>query len=406
MFKKLPSPATRRIAMHVSPAAERALRDGHPWIFDGSIRDQRHDGNPGDLAVIFDSKDRFLAVGLYDPASPIRVKVLQHNTPASIDDAWFHHKLAKAAAWRQPLADSQHTDGYRLIYGENDGLPGLIVDRYADTLVIKIYTAAWIPYLRTVLPLLDDIQPAERWVLRLARETGSTYGLVDGQVLKGAPPDSAVRFHENGLIFAADVIRGHKTGFFFDQRDNRARVGQLAAGKRVLDIFAYSGGFSVYAAHGGATEVISMDTSAPALEAARHNMALNRADPQVAKVQHETMVMDAFEGLAALNRQGRHFDLVIVDPPSFAKRQDEIERALAAYRRLAALAIPLVAEEGMLVMASCSSRISPEDFFSTVLSADTEHRLQVAQKTFHALDHPVSFPEGAYLKCLYMAAQW
>lgn len=402
LLNHIPVPSSKRIAMHVTPAAERALRDGHPWLFDGGIRDQRREGNPGDLAVIFDQKDRFMAVGFYDPNSPIRVKVLQHNDPAVINADWFREKLIQAIKIRQPLADSGDTDGYRLIYGENDGLPGLVIDRYAQTLVIKIYTAAWIPHLATLLPLLDEVQPAQRWVLRMAREIGETYGLYDGQVLKGTEPDGPVQFHENGLTFAADVVHGHKTGFFFDQRDNRARVGQLAAGKRVLDVFAYSGGFSVYAAHGGAQSVTSLDISAPALDAAQLNMQLNHADPNVANAQHEILVMDAFEGMAKLHQEKRQFDLVIVDPPAFAKRKDEIDRALAAYRRLAELAIPLVAPGGDLVMASCSSRVTSEAFFKAVRGADSHHRLRVREKTFHALDHPVGFPEGAYLKCLFL----
>jgi 23S rRNA (cytosine1962-C5)-methyltransferase len=401
----LPQPAQKRIALHVAPAAERALRAGHPWVFESAIRKQSREGAPGDLAVIFDAKDRFLAVGLYDPTSPIRVRVLQQGQSAAIDRAWFAARLAAAAAIRDPLV-AQGTTGYRLVHGENDGLPGLILDRYADTLVLKLYTAAWLPHLRDVLAALDEMHPSPRLILRLSRgvaDLAAPYGLSDGLALVGDAPDAPVIFEENGLRFAADVVHGHKTGFFFDQRDNRARVRDLAAGRRVLDVFAYSGGFSVYAAAGGAESVLSVDVSAPALEAAAANMALNADNPHVQAAKHDILAEDAFVALERLRAEGQVFDLVIVDPPSFAKSAAEVDRALASYARLARLAVGLAAEDGMIVLASCSSRVTPDQFFETVTRAadDVGRPLVWPYRTGHALDHPVGFPEGEYLKCLY-----
>jgi 23S rRNA (cytosine1962-C5)-methyltransferase len=167
--ESIPSPAEKRIAVHVNVAAERVLRKGHPWLFEGAISQQSHDGRPGDLAVVFDRKDRFLAVGLYDPRSPIRIRILQHNKPARIDGAWFETKLAGAAALRQPLSEDGRTTAYRLVHGENDGLPGLVVDRYADTYVVSLDTAAWVPYLPELLPIMKKITGAARFVLRLSR---------------------------------------------------------------------------------------------------------------------------------------------------------------------------------------------------------------------------------------------
>ena len=402
----LPHPSERRIALRVTPAAERALRGGHPWVFDQAVLSQNHAGQPGDLAVIFDSKRRFMAVGLYDPDSPIRVRVLQHRTPATIDRAWFEDRLRAAAARRDPLA-AQGTDGYRLVHGENDGLPGLVIDRYADTLVIKLYTGAWLPHLRAVVAGLGTVQPCERVVLRVSRGVEAItarYDLRDGAVLAGESFSGRARFHENGLHFAADVVHGHKTGFFCDQRDNRAEVRARAAGRRVLDVFAYSGGFSVYAAAGGAISVTSLDVSAPALAAAAENVALNRDDPRVAAARHETLVADAFEGLEQLRVAGECFDMVIVDPPSFAKSAAEVDRALAAYARLARLALGVMTPPGgVFVMASCSSRVTPDAFFDTVIHAAHEGGWVLGDvlHTGHALDHPVGFPEGAYLKCLF-----
>ncbi len=409
-IEHLPAPADRRIALRVTPEAQRALRQGHPWLFDQAIVHQSHAGAPGDLAVVFDDRRRFLAIGLYDPTSPLRVRILQAGQPAAIDETWLRERIAAAAAQRAELPPTG-TSGYRLIHGENDGLPGLVLDRYEDTLVIKLYTAAWVPWLSRVLPALAAIQPAGRVVLRLSRELMNRpehlYGLEEG-LLTGADfdgPPGLVQFSENGLRFEADVLRGQKTGFFLDQRDNRARVEGLAAGRRVLNVFAYTGGFSLYAARGGAREVLSVDLSAPALAAARRNFDLNRHLPAVAAARHITEAGDAFDALAALRERGERYDIVVVDPPAFAKRAAEVEAALRAYTRLTTLALGVTRPGGLLVSASCSSRVSAEDFFSTVKrAAEAAGRpLREVEHTGHALDHPISFPEGAYLKCLYAA---
>ena len=213
-------------------------------------------------------------------------------------------------------------------------------------------------------------------------------------------------FSENGLRFEADVLRGQKTGFFFDQRDNRARAGSLAAGRRTLNVFAYTGGFSLYAARGGAPEVLSLDSSAPALAAAERNFDLNRSLPAVAACRHTLLAADAFAALADLRGRGRKFDLVIVDPPALAKRENEIQGAIEAYGRLTGLALGVLAPRGTLVMASCSSRVSTPDFFAAVSRAAVlaGRPLRETERTGHAIDHPVLFPEGAYLKCLFATA--
>jgi 23S rRNA (cytosine1962-C5)-methyltransferase len=307
-MEQLPRPGEKRLALHIKPGVEDVIRGGHPWLFEQAIVRQSHEGQPGDLAVIFDRKNRFLAIGLYDPLSPIRVKLLQHNRPATINQDWFHGRLDAAARIRQPLLETQ-TNGYRLVHGENDGLPGLIIDRYAETIVVKLYTAAWFPHLSTLLPALAQVQPAERIVLRLSRagQNQAGFGLYDGQILYGEPLHQPLIFQENGLLFLADVVKGHKTGFFFDHRENRALVGQLARGE-VLDVFAYSGAFSLYAARGGADTVLSADASAPALQIARENFALNSNDPHVAHARHEIRVGNAFETMHALKTAGRSFD--------------------------------------------------------------------------------------------------
>jgi len=409
----IPQPAARRIAVRVTPAAERALRQGHPWLFDRAIRHQSHEGHSGDLAVVFDSDRRFLAVGLYDPHASIRVRVLHHGKPAPIDRDWFKGKLAAAAQLRVPLLKGPPetaTTGYRLVHGENDGLPGLVVDRYAQTCVVKIYTVAWIPHLRDALSALADIFPFKRLVLRLGRATleqpQGLYDLDDGTVLFGPDLDGPVLFQENGLCFEADPIHGQKTGFFLDQRENRTRVEKLAAAKGILNVFAYTGGFSVYAARGGARQVASVDASAAALEAAMRNMAHNRHIPSVAAASHETVTDDAFEALDRMAKNGRRFDVVIIDPPAFAQKQNQVPQALSAYERLTRLSLGVLRPGGTLVQASCSSHVDAETFFETVHhgAARAGRSLREIKRTGHPLDHPVTFKEGTYLKCLFAIA--
>jgi 23S rRNA (cytosine1962-C5)-methyltransferase len=398
---QLPSSSAKRIAMRISPPAERALRQGHPWVFDQSIIEQSHMGAPGDLAVIFDDKRRFLAIGLYNPTSAIRVRILQAREPATINAGWFQKKLANAAQLRAAL-DEKNTNGYRLVHGENDGLPGLVLDRYADTLVLKLYTPAWIPHLKDFCNALSQVSPAQYLILRLGRslqkQTEFLYGLTDGIILSRLTPPSLVLFKENGLIFEADPIHGQKTGFFLDQRENRARVEKLSRGRSVLNVFAYTGGFSVYAAQGGAKEVVSVDVSVPALEAAVRNMQHNDLI-----VPHETIAEDAFEVFARMASQKHLFDLVIIDPPMFAQSEKQVAAALSAYRKLTRLGLSVLRKGGTLVQASCSSRVDANTFFEAIHQSAGEagRRLTELERTGHALDHPIRFKEGAYLKCLF-----
>jgi 23S rRNA (cytosine1962-C5)-methyltransferase len=399
--------------VRVTPAAERALRQGHPWLFDRAIRHQGQEGHSGDLAVVFDSARRFLAVGLYDPHSSIRVRVLHHGKPAPIDRNWFKDKLATAVRLRASLLKGPPetaTTGYRLVHGENDGLPGMVIDRYEETFVVKIYTVSWVPHLRDVLPALADVVQFERLVLRLGRaaleQPQELYGLDDGAILVGPNLDGPVLFKENGLRFEADPIRGQKTGFFLDQRDNRAHVEKLTGGKAVLNVFAYTGGFSVYAARGGARQVVSVDASAPALAAAMRNMVHNRHISSVAAASHETVTDDAFEALDRMTKHGRRFDIVIVDPPAFAQKQNQVPQALSAYERLTRLSLDVLQPGGILVQASCSSRVDTDTFFETIhhAAAQAGRSLREIRRTGHPLDHPVTFKEGAYLKCLFAIA--
>jgi 23S rRNA (cytosine1962-C5)-methyltransferase len=408
----VPGGAGRRLAVRLHAGAERAVRQGHPWVFADGIRQQRHAGAAGDLAVIFDRSNRFLAIGLFDPQSPIRIRILHQGEPETIDDAWLAGRIRRAHELRLPLL-AQDTTAFRVVHGENDGLPGLVADRYDETVVIKLYTAAWLPRLDAIRDGLVAVTSAQRVVLRLSRAVARAGGaagpggaggwLRDGHVLQGPPLTGPVMFRENGLTFEADLVRGQKTGFFLDQRENRARVETYAAGRSVLNVFAYTGGFSLYAARGGATDVTSLDVSAPALAAAERNFEHNRSHPAVSAARHRVIAGDAFDVLPELSRRGERFDVVILDPPSFAKASAEVERALASYARVARLGLDVLARDGLLVAASCSSRVNAPAFREVVEATVRQARrsLRVLQETGHPLDHPIGFPEGAYLKCIF-----
>jgi 23S rRNA (cytosine1962-C5)-methyltransferase len=399
---ELPTIPERRVAVRVTPDALRQIRGGHPWVFDRAVSSVSHDAPAGALAVVFDQKRRFAAIGLWDPDSPIRVRVLHAGDPTAVDGRFWRERIASALQLRNGLIDDPTTTGYRCVHGENDGLPGLVIDRYDDTGVMKLYTAAWHPHLRPVVEAFVELTGVRRMVLRHSRAVAASAGsaVPPTSVLLGDPPPDAVRFLEHGLHFDADVLLGQKTGHFLDQRDNRALVGELAAGARVLDVFCCTGGFSVHAAAGGAASVTSVDRSAPALEATRRNLALNAALPAVAACRHDTIEGDAFEVLERLGAEGRRYDVVVIDPPSFASRAAQVDRAVTAYATLTRMGIDLVAAGGMLVQSSCSSRVDQRRFHTTVREAahGTGRSFEEWARTAHAADHPVGFPEGQYLK--------
>ena len=401
----LPSAPVPRLRLRITAAAETILRGGHPWLFAGSIREQNRAGRTGELGIIYDRRNRFLAVGLFDPDSPLRVRVLHTGKPVVLDDAWWRGRLQAALDRRRGLFD-EPTNGYRWIHGESDGWPGLVLDRYGTVLVLKLYTAAWLPRLGAVTTLIREALHPERLVLRLSRNILETarkdYHLKDGQLLFGPPLDANPTFLETGLRFEADVVRGQKTGFFLDQRENRRLAATHARGGDVLNAFSFSGGFSLYAARGGAQSVTDLDCSAHALAAARRNFALNRDDPSVAACRHETVQADAFAWLE--HNQARQYDLIILDPPSLAKREAERAGAIQAYGKLAANGLRLLRPPGVLVAASCSAHVSATEFFEAVRQAARKSGRPFVElaTTGHPPDHPASFAEAQYLKCLYL----
>lgn len=406
------------LRLRVTATAESILRGGHPWLFAESIREQNREGQAGELAVIYDRKDQFLAVGLYDPHSPIRVRILHSGKPRRLDSSWWDENLQQALNRREGLFDAE-TNGCRLINGESDNWPGLVVDRYAATLVMKIYTVAWLSRWREVATNLCRAQDPERIVLRLSRNiqeaASRDFGLHDGAVWEwdsnadalmpsnwGVATGGVEIFLESGLRFEANVVSGQKTGFFLDQRENRRRVGALSAGCDVLNAFSFSGGFSLSAARGGAKSVVDLDISAHALAGARRNFELNRSIASVAACRHDAEQGDAFAWLEQAGRE--RFDLVVLDPPSLARREAERAGAIQAYGRLAASGVRLLRKAGILVAASCSAHVSREEFFEAVRATARQsgRRFQELDTVAHPPDHRATFPEAEYLKCIYL----
>ncbi|NND25440.1 MAG: class I SAM-dependent rRNA methyltransferase [Flavobacteriaceae bacterium] len=389
-----------RLAIKLSANGEFSVIKEHPWIFSKSIVKISKPGRTGDLCIVFSkNKNKVIGIGLFDPDSPIRIKMIHFGEGTTINEAFFEAKVKQAYHLRSELFTTD-TNSYRLLFGENDGFPGLIADVYNKVLVVKLYSKIWLPYLEMILKALITTSQCETVVIRLSRnlQSDSNLGMQDGDIVYGELHDETVLFKEHGIQFSANVIKGHKTGYFLDHRHNRKRVGELSKNKRVLDVFAYAGGFSVHALVNAAKEVTSLDISEHALKLAQSNAALNNYSGQ-----HKIIVDDAFKALKELASDDQKYDIVVIDPPSFAKQQSEIQIAKKKYRQLAEMGQKITANNGILILASCSSRVLAEDFFNINYAElkRSGRTFNCILKTYHDIDHPIAFKEGAYLKCGY-----
>ena len=368
------------------------IRAGHPWVYDRALAPPR--GIAQGAIVTLVDEDGEVATALADPGSPIRARVL--DVPgAVIDSAWVRGRVEAAAArrTRDPLLVG--CTGRRLVHGEGDACPGLVVDQYDDTAVIVFDGDAAAMFWRERID--DVLDGLERGGAALAHVwlRGSRRDKSGAMALRGDPPAQIV-IDEDEARFAVDVRAGQKTGFFLDQRDNRRTVRRHAAGASVLNVFAYTGGFSLHASLGGAVRVTSVDVAAPAIAGLVKNLELSGLAPE----GHEPVVIDAFEFFARANDQRRKWDLVIVDPPSFAPSERARPAALSAYRKLVAAALAVVEPGGRFALASCSSHISEVDLLDLVSGMGP---LRLRASAGAASDHPVlpAFPEGRYLKFLF-----
>lgn len=404
-----PRPANDPPAVRLRRDVARAVRAGHPWVYAEAIAAPR-DLPAGAIVDLLDPAGRFLARGVWDPDSPIAFRVWTLDPDEPVTAGRVAERVAAAAARRDALMAAGDTDCCRLVHGEADRLPGVVCDRYGDAAVLRFDgagSAALRPWVVEAVRRLPGIaRILERPFGRTARRRGgpARAGKAPAErpavALWGDRPDRSTIVRERGLRFEVDLVCGHKTGLYLDQRENRALVRERAAGRCMVDLFAYTGGFAAAAAAGGARSTVSVELSRPAADAARRNLALNGADPAV----HTVEVGDAFAWLARTAAARRTFDLLVCDPPSFAPNRAALPRACAAYRRLNAAVLRLAAPGALVLTCSCSSHLELRTFLDLLRTAagDAGRRASVREVRGAGEDHPVVpwFPEGRYLKAV------
>ncbi|MCZ7573419.1 MAG: class I SAM-dependent rRNA methyltransferase [Ardenticatenaceae bacterium] len=381
---------------------EKPVRLRHPWIFSGAIA-RSPAVEPGTIVEVRDTQGTFLARGYFNPTSQIRVRLLTWDEAEPIDTAFWRRRLVASCARRGGLAADAGTTAYRLVSAEADLLPGLIVDRYGDWLVVQALTAGIEVRLDELATQLEELLAPRGIYERSDEAVREREGLPlrVGPLAGEPPPAAGVEIRENGLGFFVDLISGHKTGFYLDQRENRELVGTYARGRRVLNCFSYTGGFSVAAAAAGAARVISVDSSEPALQLAERNLALNGLGDR----PNDTLLPgNVFEVLRGFRTEERRFDLIVLDPPKFAHSAGQVEAACRGYKDINLLAFQLLEVGGYLATFSCSGLVSADLFQKVVFGAalDAGAEVQILRRLSQTPDHPVllSFPESAYLKGL------
>jgi 23S rRNA (cytosine1962-C5)-methyltransferase len=380
---------------------EKSLKRRHPWVFSGAIEKAAGKPASGDTVEIRDASGKPLALAAYSPKSQIRARVFSFDVARPVDESFLREKLEKAIRLRSELPAAKHTNAMRLVHGESDGLPGLIVDRYADVLVAQFLAAGVERWREAILDSLSEISGCEAIYERSDAEVRKLEGLEPRSgFVRGNSNASRCPIIEYGLNFRVDVEQGQKTGFFLDQRENRQRVRALAAGRDVLDGFSYTGGFAVAALAGGAKRVCAIESSKDAIRIARENLAANPLDAS----RVDFVQADVFAHLRVLRDRNARFDLVILDPPKLAPTAAHAKNAARAYKDINLLAFKLLSPDGLLATFSCSGGVSTELFQSIVAGAalDAGAEAKIIERFGAAADHPVAleFPEGEYLKGL------
>ncbi|HZV55038.1 MAG TPA: class I SAM-dependent methyltransferase [Rhodocyclaceae bacterium] len=388
----------------LQPGKERSLYRRHPWIFAGSVERLAGRARLGDTVEVIAGK-QVLAKAAWSPESMIRARVWSFDPDEIIDNAFFKRRVAAAVARRGVLPWLTLQQGLRLIHAESDGLPGVIADKYGDTVVVQLTSAGADKWREAIADALTQATGCSHIYERSDSDVRGLEGLeprtgwLRGEAPTGGMGDIVIE--EHGVKMAVDIVGGHKTGFYLDQRDNRRLLGELSAGKRVLNCFCYTGGFSLQALAGGATQVVSVDSSEPALSQARANLALN---PKLDAGRAEWCGANVFDELRRLRAAGETFDLIVLDPPKFAPSASHAERAARAYKDINLQGFKLLAPNGLLMTYSCSGGIGLELFQKIVAGAalDSGRSARIVQRLQGAADHPVdlAFPEGEYLKGL------
>lgn len=362
-------------------------------------------GNPsiGETVNVLSSRGEYLCTGAYSPSSQIRVRIWSWDENEEINRLFFQRRIEVALALRQALPDLRDTNALRLVHAESDSIPGLIVDRYDDWLVVQFLSCGVERWRDEILDILFEMIPVKGVYERSDLEVRKLEGLVERKgVLRGEEPPERIRIDEKGLAFWVDVRKGQKTGFFLDQRENRWQVRQLSGNREVLDCFSYTGGFTLSALAGGAKSVVAIDSSDEALAMLRENIQLNGASGAQVEIEEGNV----FQVLRGYRDAGRKFDLIVLDPPKFAATTVQVKQAARGYKDINLLAFKLLREGGLLATFSCSGGLSPELHQKIVADAalDAGCEAQIIRRLYQASDHPVglNFPEGAYLKGLIM----
>ncbi len=388
------------IRIELARGLGRHIRAGHPWVFRKALA-QTPRIPPGSVVDLTEN-GRFVARGYYDPHSAIAVRVLTRDEAERIDAAFFRRRIESAWRGRVELIDLTDTDSFRLLHGEGDGLPGVVADLYAGFAVLKLYSAGLTPHRPLILEGLKAAVPGLKGILgrdEVGRDDAEgDEGPGSGRLLWGEKPPELIEIRERGAKLLVDAWRGQKTGFFLDQRENRFLIRRLAKGRDVLNCFSFTGGFSINAALGSANSVFSVDQDQDAVALSRDIFKLNGLAPE----KYDFLAADVFKLLASFKEEGRTFDLLILDPPAFAKSQRAVEAAIDGYASLNRQAMALLRPGGLLATASCSARVTPEDFFNAVKEAGYKAGIDLAlvEERYQPPDHPVrlQFPEGRYLK--------
>ena len=388
-------------SIRLKKGKEKAVRQLHPWVFSGAIDQVKGAPENGEIVMVTDSIDNFLAYGFFNDKSRVAVRLLEWNLETEINEDWWRNKIAKAVKKRESLYN-QDTNTYRLIFSEADFIPGLIVDRYADFLSVQILTSG----IERIKPIIiDELQKLlnPKGIFDRSDASARAHDGMDassGGILSGLEPPEFVSVKENGIFYHVNIADGQKSGFYCDQRDNRRLVANHSKGKKTLDCFSYSGGFSLNAFRAGATEVVSVDSSAPALDTLKKNIEINGFN----QIPHRMFQSDVNKQLRVFREQNEKFDLIILDPPKYAPSRSALTKASRAYKDLNRLAMLLLNEGGLLATFSCSGAVDISTFKQILAWAalDAGKDVQFIEQYAQPSDHPVrsSFPEGEYLKGL------
>ncbi len=387
------------VRLFLAKGREKSLLRRHPWVFSGAVQRVEGKALSGETIDILDSQGKWLARGAYSPESQIRARVWTFQQDEEVNIDFFIRRLQQAQSWRDWVAQRDGLDGYRLIAGESDGLPGITIDRFQNFLVLQLLSAGAEYQRPALLSALQHCYPEcsiyDRSDVAVRKKEGLP--LAQGPVLGDLPPE-LLPITEHGMKLLVDIQQGHKTGFYLDQRDSRLAARNYSAGRRVLNCFSYTGAFAVSALMGGCAQVISVDTSQAALDIARQNVELNKLDLNKAEFVRD----DVFQLLRNYRAQGEKFDLIIMDPPKFVENKNQLASACRGYKDINMLALQLLNPGGILLSFSCSG-LMPTDLFQKILAdaaVDTGRDVQFIEQFRQAADHPViaTYPEGLYLK--------